>query len=76
MGLYKMRESSPILPTVHENQTEIHDEDNEKEVSVTIIPKVAFTTTGASLHQDVEKSNKEESESKPTFSPKNQKCTC
>ena len=70
-----MGESSPILPAAHENQTEIHDEDNEEEVSVTIILKVAFTTTEASLHQNAEISKKEESESKSNPS-KNQKCAC
>ena len=49
-SLYEMKESSSILPTVHENQDEIHKEDNEKEVSVTIISKVAFTTIEALLN--------------------------
>ena len=49
-GLCEMEESSHILYTVHENQTKIHDKDNEEEALVTIIQKVAFNTMGASLY--------------------------
>ena len=49
-SLCEMGQSSPILPTIYENQDKICDKVNKKEVSVTIISKVAFTTTGALLN--------------------------
>ena len=63
-----MGESSPIVLTIHENQDKFYNEENEEELSVTVIPKVAFTTTGASSNQEVEISNNEEPENKTTLS--------
>ena len=67
-SLYKMEESSPILPTANENQDEFHNKDNKEELSVTVISKVAFTTIGALLNQDVETLSNKELENKTTLS--------
>ena len=64
-SLCEMGESSLILSTACKNQDEIRDEDKKKEVLVTIIPKVVFTTTEALLNQGTEISSKEDSKTKP-----------
>ena len=48
----EIEESSPILPTILENQEQIYDDDKEEEASVSVVDKDAFTTIGVSLHND------------------------
>ena len=62
-GLYEMDETSPTLPTAHEHHVEINDDDGDEDLSVTVIPKIAFHNTGASLNQDEVPPNTEETES-------------